>query len=264
MPPDYKPHLPNDKNYRDKVAQTMKQRQEFETLHFEYLTEVLNALGFSQDPYSLTTLEDLNVERVAEIADTAFKKIQEITLTDEIKEKLSRLWDYISAADPLEKADVIFVFGGLPGRAEAAIELWKQGWAPKIFFTGNKASYMEEVDMTEAEYDAKLAIENGVPHDCLILEKESRNTPENVINSLPLFHAMDPLPEKIILVTANYHMLRAYMTFKAGIDWNPKLLRRPADHTDYNRENYFYDQTGWTYAFFEYVKMYVARLMKHF
>lgn len=267
MPEDFKhkPYLPANKKYLGDVAKTIKKREPFEEIRFEYLSDVLNSLGILEDPYSLVSLDNLSPDFLQTLVLRSFEKINGMELTEEIKNKLFRLWDYLAEEDKLEKADLVFVFGG-PGinRVNEAIRLWKDKLGDKILFTGQKASYMKDIDITEAERYANIARDEGVPENTLILETSATNTPENVRNSITKLHQIDFLPRKIILITIVYHMRRSYLTFKSAAEWNPILIRRPVPSAKFTQEDYFKDPSGWSYIFFEYIKMYGARLMKHF
>lgn len=260
----YKPHLPNDKNYLSNVAKIIKKRNNTEEIRFDYLTEFLDSISLGS-PYPLISLDNLRTDSLQNLVLQSFEKINSAKLTEGDKDRLFRLWDYLAEADALEPAELIFVFGG-PGthRVDEAVKLWKEGLGSKILFTGHKASYMKDIDMTEAEYYAEIAIKKGVPENNLILETAAKNTPENVVNSILKLKQISFLPEKIILITLAFHMRRSYLTFKSAAEWNPILIRHPVVFSKHSRENYFKDFEEWSYVFFEYVKMYGARLMGHF
>ena len=57
---------------------------------------------------------------------------------------MQKITEYLGQEDKLEKGDYIFVFGGKNvGRIQKAIELWKEGWAPKIWISGGHPIYQE-------------------------------------------------------------------------------------------------------------------------
>lgn len=260
----YKPFLATDKDYLKKVAETIKEKEPIEDINFQLLNDAIVALGFDDDPYKLISPDNLRVDSVQSIIDKTFEVIQG-GISEDVKEKLYGLWDYLAQEDSIEKSDLIFVFGG-PGasRVNEAVRLYKDGYGLKILFTGQKATYMKDVDTTEAQYYAKLAKEQGIPEEAMILENGAKNTPENAVNSVRLLKTEGHLPTAIILITLPYHMRRSYLTFKAVADWNPKLIRRVADSEKYTRENYFMDKNGWSYVFNEFIKIYGGRVMKHF
>lgn len=261
---NYKPFLPADSDYLKKVTGTIQGRDPIEEIDFNLLNEALSALGINDDPYELLSMDNLQVESVSKIIDKSFEAISG-GVADEVKEKLYKLWDYLGGEDSLEKSDLIFVFGG-PGlnRVTEAVRLYKEGYGKKILFTGQKAAYMKDIEISEAEYYANEALKLGMHKEDMILETEAKNTPENAVNSVKILKSQGELPSSIILITLPYHMRRSYLTFKAVADWNPKLIRHVAASAKYTREDYFKDKNGWSYVFNEFVKIYAARLMRHF
>lgn len=260
----YRPNLHYKKGYLDKVAEIMQSNGPLEDIHFEYLTDILTEFGISDNPYE-SDLSEEGTQHIKSILEKAFTYITTHELTDSQKEKLYGLWDYLAESDPLEHADLIYVFGGI-GRLSVleGIRLKKEGYAPKIMFSGNKPSYAGDVPITEAEEYQALAIQEGVDPNDILIEKESVNTPENIVNSAKILRSLGPLPEKIIAVTIAYHMRRGSLTMRAGFDWEYKLIRHAGPSTKYSRETYFMDEKGWSYIFFEFLKLYGARKMGHF
>lgn len=129
----------------------------------------------------------------------------------------SVLADPIVFETPLFSADVIVVFGagtdkeGNPLQTERisrAVELYKQGLASKILFTGGKSKY----GYIESESMQKYAVSLGVKEEDMILEKEALNTYENAKNSFEIIK--NNKFEKIILVTTCYHTRRAFASFQ--------------------------------------------------
>ena len=259
----YKPNLVKDKTYLKKVADSIKKKAPIESIKFDLLTDVLRILKIEENPYQYVIESNLNIEKVEEIIAKSFSKINYQPTSKELDAALFKMWDYLTEADKLEKADLIFVFGGNnPSRVDMAVNLYKKDFADKIMFTGRTPSYVE-TGIIEAERDKNLAIEKGIPEDKILTETESINTPQNVLNSVRIFKELNFWPKKIILVTFSYHMRRAYLTFKAVADWDPLLIKSPSIGK-YGKDNYFKDQNGWAYVFNEYVKLWGARQMGHF
>ena len=259
-----RPNLSSDAAYLERSRDLIRAKGPLEEIHFEYLTEVFADLGITADVYAGVT-STLVPEETRAIIDGSFDTLQSMSLGEGAREKIHRLWDYLAESDPLTKADLIYVFGGISELAVLeAIRLKNEGYAPKILFSGKHGSYMKDVDLTEAEKYAQLAIERGVDSADIIMEKESINTVENVVNSSKLLHEMGYLPETIIAVSLPYHMKRASLTLRAGMDLDFTLIRHPGPSAKYSRETYFMDKNGWTYICNEYVKLYMARQGGHF
>lgn len=96
---------------------------------------------------------------------------------------LQVIWDYLCLNQPLEKADCIVGFGNFnTDIARRAADLYHQGFAPKILFTGGLGRNTEGLlPEPEAMRFAKVAMEAGVPEADIILEPNSTNTKENIL-----------------------------------------------------------------------------------
>ena len=101
----------------------------------------------------------------------------------EFLEPLQVIWDYLCLNEPLEKADCIVGFGNFnTDIARRAAQLYSEGWAPKILFTGGLGRNTEGLlPEPEAVRFAKVAMECGVPECDIILEPDSTNTKENIV-----------------------------------------------------------------------------------
>jgi uncharacterized SAM-binding protein YcdF (DUF218 family) len=156
------------------------------------------------------------------------------------------------------------VFGGAGlNRVVGAVKLYNEGYANKIMFSGQRASYMPDVEITEAEYYKQEAIKMGIPERDIIIEMEAKNTPENVVNSIKILKKMNFIPQTVILISSEFHMLRGYLTFKAVADQHPKLIKYSVEPLSCNRDNFYKVKQGWSYMFYEYIKIYYSRLLKH-
>lgn len=115
-------------------------------------------------------------------------------------------------------ADVIIVLGGginndgslyarAKFRVEKAVELFKQGRARTLLFSG-RYTYIrkKELDTTEAEAMAAYARGLGIPKKAIMVEKESMDTLGN------LFYCNKIIKNKrwksVIIVTSDYHVAR--------------------------------------------------------
>ena len=96
---------------------------------------------------------------------------------------LQVIWDYLCLKEDLQKADVIVGFGNFnTDIARRAAELYHEGYAPKVLFTGGLGRNTEGLlPEPEAVRFAKVAMECGVPEGDIILEPESTNTKENIV-----------------------------------------------------------------------------------
>ncbi|MDO5152290.1 MAG: YdcF family protein [Eubacteriales bacterium] len=96
---------------------------------------------------------------------------------------LQVIWDYLGMQQQPQKADCIVGFGNFNDNiARRAAELYFQGYAPKVLFTGglgrNTQGLLPE---PEAVRFGKVAMACGVPREDIILEDKSTNTKENIL-----------------------------------------------------------------------------------
>lgn len=98
-------------------------------------------------------------------------------------EPLQVIWDYLGLHTQPEKADCIVGFGNFNDNiARRAAELYHQGYAPKVLFTGglgrNTLGLLPE---PEAVRFARVAEQEGVPREDILIEDRSTNTAENIL-----------------------------------------------------------------------------------
>lgn len=115
--------------------------------------------------------------------------------------------------------DVIIVLGspanqdGTPSyvmkyRVEKAIDLFDQGCASRVLFTGGAVKNQ----FIEAEIMARYAGELGLPQNVILQEKHSTNTIENAKNSISIM--LERKWNKAAIVTSPYHTRRTMMIFE--------------------------------------------------
>ena len=100
-----------------------------------------------------------------------------------IREQLLPIWDYMHMNMALSRADCIVGFGCYNDDiALRCAELYHQGWAPKLLFTGglgrNTLGLWAE---SEAARFGRIALVRGVPEKDLILEDKASNSAENIL-----------------------------------------------------------------------------------
>ncbi len=116
-----------------------------------------------------------------------------------------------AASSPLQKADWIVVLGAaqyngapsaiLRNRLEAALRLYRQGYAPRIAVTGGRRPGDR---YSEGEVGCRYLQARGVPTSALYCEKESRRTWENLSNIAAVIGK-----SRVIVVTDEPHLPRA-------------------------------------------------------
>jgi uncharacterized SAM-binding protein YcdF (DUF218 family) len=117
---------------------------------------------------------------------------------------------WLDLTDPLAKADAIVAISGDTGaRAESAIALWKQGYAPLLIFSGGSS---DPESVASAELMKRTAVAAGVPADAIVVEGTSATTEENAEHVAELMRSRSL--RSAILVTSPYHQRRAAMLFE--------------------------------------------------
>ena len=126
------------------------------------------------------------------------------------------LWNYNSLPENPEKSELIFVPCSSDIRvAKRAAQLWKEGYAPYILFTGNEGKMSKDIfNKPEAEVFAEIARKEGVDPNIILTETESRNTGENIAFSQKLLEECELDIKKILIVQKPYALRRMFATFK--------------------------------------------------
>ena len=100
----------------------------------------------------------------------------------------------------------------LQRRAEKAAELYRQGVAPLMIFSGGVAGTLP----SEASVARDIAVKLGVPREACVLEENSHSTFENAQLTAPLLHQRKI--DEVVLVSDGYHLLRSTLQFsRVGI-----------------------------------------------
>ncbi len=137
-------------------------------------------------------------------------------MDERIRHLAKKLWHYHQLKHRLQKADAILVLCSYDVRvAERGAELFLEGWAPLLIFSGGLGSITGKMwSEPEADQFAGIAFGMGVPRERMLIENRSTNTGENVMFTKALLAERMIDPEKFILVQKPYMERRCYATFK--------------------------------------------------
>jgi hypothetical protein len=154
----------------------------------------------------------------------------------------NKLYDYLSEDDMKQKVDIIFVFGSQTTfRTQKAINLYKDGYAPKILISGKCPFYKNSKDIIpEAKKLAEFAMENGIPENDLILEQESITLPDNIKRSLNILESKNIPHDSLILVNSPFSQRRGWAHFNKFSKDDNKLIRCNVDTISHK-----YSKDGW-------------------
>ncbi len=133
-----------------------------------------------------------------------------------VRELAEKIWDYHRLNQRLEKADAVLVLCSHDTAvAERGAELWLEGWAPLLIFSGGLGAVTSQLwSEPEAAQFARIARGMGVPKENIVVENRSTNTGENVLFTRRLLAERGIEVEKFILVQKPYMERRAFATFR--------------------------------------------------
>lgn len=127
---------------------------------------------------------------------------------------------FFSTADPLQRADAIVVLAGSRvDRWLEAVDLFKEGWAPKVVLSPGPVSALEVKLRGEG---LKLPREGDLARDAVL----SLGVPADAVSVMPggvdntaaeaaaLRRLLPPGSHRVIVVTSTYHLRRAGYAFR--------------------------------------------------
>ena len=137
----------------------------------------------------------------------------------EYLQHLQVIWDYLGMHQPPEQADCIVGFGNFnTDIARRAAQLYLEGYAPKILFTGGLGRNTEGLlPEPEAVRFARVAMECGVPQEDILLEDRSTNTKENILFTRQLLEEKKIPHDRILGVHQPFMERRIYAAM--GVYW---------------------------------------------
>jgi uncharacterized SAM-binding protein YcdF (DUF218 family) len=146
-------------------------------------------------------------------------------MDERLRKLAERVWRYHHMDHELQKSDVILVLCSHDTTvAERGAQLFLDGWAPLLMFTGGLGSITKHLwSDPEADRFARIAIGMGVPEDRILIENRSTNTGENVAFSRELLRSRGLDPSSFILVQKPYMERRTFATFRQV--WPEKSVR---------------------------------------
>ncbi|KUL69611.1 MULTISPECIES: YdcF family protein [unclassified Streptomyces] len=135
-----------------------------------------------------------------------------------------RLWDFQQMGHEPRPCSVAIGLGSHDlGVADTAADLYHQGMAPLIVFTGaTSRTTRERMPRGEAEHYRDRAMEVGVPEHVILVEPNARNTGENIRFSRALLKERHVPVTSALLVSKPYEERRAYATackMWPGVEW---------------------------------------------
>ena len=145
---------------------------------------------------------------------------------------------FLSPQDKLQHADLIVAISGgeTSQRTQEAVRLYKEGYAPKLLFSGAAADHSGPSNAAAME---EQALEAGVPAADILIEEASSTTAENASNATPLIHQINA--SGIILVTSPYHQRRAYLNFRQSLGKNMIIINHSSVDSAWRKSTWWQD-----------------------
>jgi uncharacterized SAM-binding protein YcdF (DUF218 family) len=145
---------------------------------------------------------------------------------------------------------IVVVSGGdTQARTQAGIDLYKNGWADTVIFSG---AAQDKTGPSNAEAMQLQAEEAGVPVSSIVIDGDSESTQQNAKNIKPIVGSRGY--KDVILVTSGYHQRRASLEFNKQVQ-SIEIRNYPV--TNDNDWSWFWWLTprGWWLAGGEIVKI---------
>ena len=157
---------------------------------------------------------------------------------------LTGLGRLVVVEDPLQRSDVIVVFGGgLPYRAIEAAGIYKAGWAPEIWVTytdSNEERALRQLGIGyvgEDGYTARVLEKLGVPANAIQKVGPVVNTTDEV--QLIAKNLRAKRGTRVILVSSKSHTRRIRVTWQALVEKDLHATIRFASGDPYRPERWY-------------------------
>ena len=128
---------------------------------------------------------------------------------------LNGLGEFLVVSDPLEHADLIYVFAGdfWGSRVLLGADLGSKGWAPKVIMSGGLYSGGGFVNRYAGDLAIDFAVQKGYSRSLFLsVPFDARSTIDEARVMGPIFHRLGA--RRVLLVTSNFHSRRAAQVFR--------------------------------------------------
>lgn len=148
--------------------------------------------------------------------------------------KLQQLLEQVLQEKPKQSDAIVWLQGDRLDRGPKVVELYREGFAPVVFITGNNT--LIGVGPRPGENDAHLdalvrhLTANGVPREALIVDGTAMNTGDQAKHLVSVAEKQGW--QRVLLVTSPYHQVRAYLTLQKAQQAAKvffEVINQPAD-----------------------------------
>jgi uncharacterized SAM-binding protein YcdF (DUF218 family) len=173
---------------------------------------------------------------------------------------LVAIGDFLVVQDELQPADVIHIIAGEDDRTELAIQLYQQGYAKQLFFTGGWCTFH---NYYHGQHGSALALDQGVPPGAIAIDDSPVTSTYSETARLKDFITQSAVPVRSVIVVSDaYHLRRARWTTRMllGEAIRVQMAAVPFESSPYQRR-WWTDDASRRYVKDEYLKMayYFAR-----
>ncbi len=176
------------------------------------------------------------------------------TLMDFPGQTISPIGDFLVINNQLQPVDVIHVIAGDDYRTRYAIQLYQQGYAKMLFFTGG---WCTQHQYYHGEHALQLALQAGIPSQAIAYDDSKViSTYEEVLLLKNYLAEKQPLFRSVMVVSDPFHMRRSQWTYRHILGKGFKILLAPVpfSQTPY-KQQWWTDQLSTSYVKDEYQKL---------
>jgi uncharacterized SAM-binding protein YcdF (DUF218 family) len=162
--------------------------------------------------------------------------------------------DFLLIQDDLTRVDVIHVIAGDDYRTEYAIQLYKQGYASRLFFTGGWCVYH---DYYHGQHALQLALAAGISRDAILYDDSPVLSTYDEALLLKKFLEVNRTSYKSVMVVSDpYHMRRTRWTYRHifGNGYEIRMAPVPFEQTPF-KQQWWTDAPSESYVRDEYKKL---------
>ncbi len=159
----------------------------------------------------------------------------------------------IATHEQCQPADAIVAISGgdTDARARTAIQLYQDGWAPKLILSG---AALDKRGISNAGAMRQLALRAGVPDSAILIDEQAVDTAGNAQGLRPIVR--EYALKRIIVVTSPYHQRRASTEFTRALGDEVVVVSRPTYEDQYWPEDRWWSNPyGWYLAISEMTKL---------
>ena len=159
---------------------------------------------------------------------------------------LQEITNFIFLEDEPKEADVIFIPGSNEGDlAITAAGLYHQGYAPLIIPSGKYAKGLGynivEGFETESDYFTQILLEQEVPREAVLQERNATFTYENAIYTRKLVEEKGIEIKRALLCCQAYHARRSKLYYQVMFP-DTEILVCPTITKEISKDNWFYSR----------------------